>query len=259
MEEVEEANKAAVESCHRVLNLLSTPPQDQSKLRSLMAETGEAVFKFRKVVSLLNSSGLGHARVRKQLKKFQFQFQFQSQSQSSPFLPHTMLLENPPNCRTDLLQGKNLQMGPLCLSSNGKSSLQQAQSASAHYHHFLQQQQQTRVLLQNNPQAEMMYHLRGNNSGINLNFDSSSCTHTMSSTRSFISSLSIDGSVANLDGSGAFHLIGAPRSSDQNSHHKRKCSGRGEDGSVKCGSSGRCHCSKKRLGSCGFDIGMGTV
>ncbi|RVX20438.1 putative WRKY transcription factor 21 [Vitis vinifera] len=66
----------------------------------------------------------------------------------------------------------------------------------------------------------------------------------MSSTRSFISSLSVDGSVANLDGN-AFHLIG-PARSDQNSfQHKRKCS-RGEEGSVKCGSSGRCHCSKKR-------------
>ncbi|KAH6797930.1 WRKY DNA-binding protein 21 [Perilla frutescens var. hirtella] len=68
----------------------------------------------------------------------------------------------------------------------------------------------------------------------------------MSSTRSFMSSLSMDGSVANLDGS-AFRLIGAARSADQASfHHKRRCSGRGEDGSVKCGGSGRCHCSKKR-------------
>ncbi|PKI40243.1 hypothetical protein CRG98_039361 [Punica granatum] len=89
------------------------------------------------------------------------------------------------------------------------------------------------------------------NSGISLNFDSSSCTPTptptpaMSSTRSFISSLSMDASVANMDAS-SFHLIGAARTSDQNSHHKRKCSGRGEDGSVKCSSNSRCHCSKKR-------------
>lgn len=256
MEEVEEANREAVESCHKVLNLLTVAsPQDhQSKLRScLMAETGEAVFKFRKVLCLLNSSGLGHARVRKNKVK---------SSSSSPFpLPQSMFLEtSSPNSRMDLLQGRNLQMGPLSLgnpslelSSNGKScsiqQQQQPQSAVAHYHHhFLQ----NRVLLNNipnpnpnAPQPEMVY-LRSN-SGINLNFDSSSCTqHTMSSTRSFISSLSIDGSVANLDGS-AFHLIGAPRSSDQNSHHKRKCSGRGEDGSVKCGSTGKCHCSKKRL------------
>ncbi|KAJ1417529.1 WRKY domain [Sesbania bispinosa] len=87
---------------------------------------------------------------------------------------------------------------------------------------------------------------RNNSSGINLNFDSTSCTPTISSTRSFMSSLSIDGSVANLDGS-AFHLIGAPHSSDQNSQqHKRKCSAKGDEGSLKCGSSSRCHCSKKR-------------
>ncbi|XP_030948808.1 probable WRKY transcription factor 21 [Quercus lobata] len=258
MEDVEEANKAAVESSHRVLNLLSQP-QDQVQCRNLMVETGEAVSRFKKVVSILNSR-VGHARVRMP-NKVQIPF------------PHSIFLESP-LCRTDH-QPKNLQflqssfsenpiqdMGSnvkstLCLgspslelSSNGKGPLQL--TPSAHQYHFLQQQQQQqqRLLLQQQQmkhQAEMMY--RRNNSGINLNFDSSSCTPTMSSTRSFISSLSIDGSVANLDGShgSAFHLIGAPHSSDQNSQqHKRKCSGRGDDGSVKCGSSGRCHCSKKR-------------
>ncbi|KAG5049370.1 hypothetical protein JHK85_010473 [Glycine max] len=46
-----------------------------------------------------------------------------------------------------------------------------------------------------------------------------------SSTRSFIYSLSIDGSVANMDGNGsAFHLLGAAHFSYQNSQqHKRKC------------------------------------
>lgn len=257
MEEVEEANKAAVESCHRVLSLLSQP-RDQVQCRNLMAETGEAVFRFKKVVSLLNT-GMGHARVRK-LKKLQIPF------------PQSIFLENP-NCRSDqqskslqFLQSSfhenpiqeigsnvksNLSLGnpSLELSSSGKSSLQLAQQTpSTHYHFLQQQQQQQRLMLhqqQMKHQAEMMY--RRSNSGINLNFDSSSCTPTMSSNRSFISSLSIDGSVANMDAS-AFHLIGAPHSSDQNSQqHKRKCSARGDDGSVKCGSSGRCHCSKKRL------------
>nr|QWQ79435.1 WRKY13 [Juglans sigillata] len=259
MEEVEEANKAAVNCCHRVLSLLSQP-QDQVQCKNLMVETGEAVFRFKKVVSLLNT-GLGHARVRK-LKKLHIPF------------PQGILLENP-NCRTDQ-QPKNHQFlqssfpenpiqeigshvkSNLCLgnpslelSSNGKSPLQLSHQTPSSHYHFLQQQQhqqhQQRLLLQQQQmkhQAEMMY--RRSNSGINLNFDSSSCTPTMSSTRSFMSSLSIDGSVANLDAS-AFHLIGAPHSSDQNSQqHKRKCSARGDDGSVKCGSSGRCHCSKKR-------------
>ncbi|GKU86362.1 hypothetical protein SLEP1_g898 [Rubroshorea leprosula] len=280
MEEVEEANKAAVESCHRVLTLLSQP-QDQVQYRNLMLETGEAVFRFKRVVSLLNT-GLGHARVRK-LRRLQ-----------TP-LPQSILLDNPHHRTTDYTS-KNLQLlgssyhetsqkelsshaksslylgsPSLELSSNGKNLLQLAQHTASAPHHFLPQQQQQHMIRQRmqlqqqqlmrqqqqqqqlmqqqqqqqqiKQQAEMMFYK--SNSGINLNFDSSSCTPTMSSTRSFISSLSIDGSVANLDRS-AFHLIGAPRSSDQSSQQKKKCSARGEDGSVKCGSSGRCHCSKKR-------------
>lgn len=278
MEEVEEANKAAVESCHRLLNLVSQP-KDQNQYRNLVVETGEAVCKFKKVVSLLNST-LGHARIRK-FKKIQ-----------TPF-PQNILLENSisrndsdhpqqpaapapaPKTALQLLQinsldnhhhplqdlGSNvksaLTLGNPSLelgSSHGKSTLQLAQQTPLPPNYqFLhqQQQQQQRYQIQQQQQqqqlkqqAEMMY--RRSNSGISLNFDSSVCTPTMSSTRSFISSLSIDGSVANLDGN-AFHLIGGSRSADQSSfQHKRRCSGRGEDGSVKCGSSGRCHCSKKR-------------
>ncbi|KAK7345814.1 hypothetical protein VNO77_16425 [Canavalia gladiata] len=262
MEEVEEANRAAVESCHRVLSLLSQP-RDQAQHRNLMVETGETVVRFKKVVSLLHN-GLGHARVRK-FKNLQ----------QVPF-SQSIFLDNP-NCKTNHHHSKNLQLPQtsfpdnsiqelgstiknslslrqpsLELSSSGKSPLHLThQTSSAHYHYFQQQQQQQqqqqRFLLQQQQakhQTEMMF--RRNNSGINLSFDSTSCTPTMSSTRSFISSLSIDGSVANLDGS-AFHLIGAPHASDQNSQqHKRKCSARGDEGSLKCGSSARCHCSKKR-------------
>lgn len=257
MEEVEEANRAAVESCHRVLSTLSQP-QDQVHYRNLVVESGEAVVKFKKVISLL-SIGLGHARVRK-LKKSQIPF-----SQS-------ILIDNP-NCNINH-QSKNLQFPQtsfpnnsvqelgstvrnslflgnpsLELSSNGKSPLHLTQQPSSTHYQFLQQQQQRLFLQQQQMkhQAEMIF--PRNNSVINLNFDGSSCTPTMSSTRSFISSLSIDGSVANLDGS-AFHLIGAAQSSDQNSQqHKRKCSARSDEGSVKCGGSAKCHCSKKRLDS----------
>lgn len=259
MEEVEEANRAAVESCHRVLNLLSQP-QDQNQFRNIMVETGEAVCKFKKVASLLNSNGLGHARARK-VKNSQIP------------LSKNILLDNPsssndhPSNNLHFLQSGFMENHPiqevglsfkssLCLgnssvemSSNGKTPIQFPQPTTASQYHFLQQQQQLQQKFQLQQQqmkhqAEMM--LRKSNSGINLNFDSSSCTPTMSSNRSFISSLSIDGSVANMDGN-SFHLIGATRSLDQNSlQHKRRCSVRGEEGSIKCGSSSRCHC-KKRL------------
>ncbi|KAK3031680.1 hypothetical protein RJ639_035048 [Escallonia herrerae] len=253
MEEVEEANKAAVDSCHRFVSLLSKS-RDQIQYRNLLVETGEAVSRFKRVVSLLDSS-LGHARVRK-VNKIQ-----------TPY-PQNFLLENQ-DCKTDH-QPKPLQLlltnghenpiqetgsnvkSTLTLgiplmetSSSGKTPLQFAQQTPPSNFHFLQQQQKFQLQQQQLKQrAEMMF--QRSNSGINLNFDSSTCTPTMSSARSFISSLSVDGSVANMDAN-AFHLIGAARSADQNSYqHKRRCSGRGDDGSVKCGSSGRCHCSKKR-------------
>ncbi|XAR58606.1 hypothetical protein NMG60_11014076 [Bertholletia excelsa] len=261
MEEVEDANRAAIECSQRVLRMLSQP-QDQIQYRNLMGETGEAVRRFKRVVSLLNS-GLGHARVRKSRK-------------TQTLFPPNILLDNP-SCKTDL-QSKPVQpqhgnflenpiqdlgshvkssltLGSLSLdmNSNDRNSLQLShQTPQTNCHNFLQQQQQQqqqqqRMLLhqqQMKQQSEMLY--RWSNSGINLNFDGSTCTPTMSSTRSFMSSLSIDGSVANLDGS-AFNLIGAAGSSDQNSHHhKRRCFGRGDDGSLKCGSTSRCHCSKKR-------------
>ncbi|KAM1994803.1 hypothetical protein ACFX16_010954 [Malus domestica] len=60
MEEVEAANKAAVESCHRVLNLLWKPKpckhlQAETEVwkpkpcKHLQAETEVAVFKFKRV------------------------------------------------------------------------------------------------------------------------------------------------------------------------------------------------------------------
>lgn len=69
MEEVEAANRAAVESCHKILSLLAQP-QDQVQYKNLMVQTGDAVVRFNKVVSLLDN-GLGHARVRMVKKKFQ--------------------------------------------------------------------------------------------------------------------------------------------------------------------------------------------
>ncbi|EEF31086.1 WRKY transcription factor, putative [Ricinus communis] len=173
MEEVEEANKAAVESCRRVIALLCQP-RDQVQARNLVTETGETVSKFKRVIS--------------QIKPTQ-QYQFLQQQQ----------------------QIQRMQF---------------------------QQQQQMKY------QADMMY--SRSNSGINLKFDGSTCTPAMSTTRSFISSLSMDGTVTNFDRD-SFHLIGVPQSSDQISQQtRRRCSVRGEDGSVKCASSGKCHCSKRR-------------
>lgn len=241
MEEVERANSAAIESCYRVLHLLSHP-QIQNHYGNLSDQTGDAVSKFRKVVSLLNSSS-GHARVRR-LKKIQ-----------SPF-PQNMFLENPVARTEDqyrkppsLSQMNPLQSDPSALTLELSSRAKNLPQFSANYH-LLHQQKQRKIQLQQQQQqqAEVIY--RGNISGISLNSNGSTFTPGMSSARSFISSLSGDASVANTDGS-VFHLIGSSRSADQGSyHHKRRCCGREEDdGSVKYGDSSRCCCSKKRCSS----------
>ncbi|KAH6813689.1 hypothetical protein C2S51_022707, partial [Perilla frutescens var. frutescens] len=117
MEEVEKENSAAVESCYRVINLLSQP-QIQNHYRNLAEQTGDAVNKFKKVVSLLNSS-CGHARVRK-FKKFQ-----------APF-PQNVFLENSIAARSDdqhpkprsLIQIHTVESNPLQeLGSSVKSAL----------------------------------------------------------------------------------------------------------------------------------------
>ncbi|OMO96280.1 DNA-binding WRKY [Corchorus olitorius] len=256
MEEVEQANKAAIESCHRVLSLLSLP-KDQVQCNNLMVETGEAVFKFQKVVSLL-SNDLSHARVRK-LRKL------------NSTLPQKIFLESP-NCRT-ILSPKPLQVYPANLFD--KIPLEVDPRVKTHFHHQNQklffenpsfemknslqtaqanqfQQQMKRLQFQQQQQqmkyqADMVFS-RSNSGGINLKFDGSSCTPTMSSTRSFVSSLSMDGSVANLDGNSSFHLIGMPHHFNHSNlqQSRRRCSGRGEDGSMKCNTSGKCHCSKRR-------------
>ncbi|KAL2942599.1 putative WRKY transcription factor 39 [Bienertia sinuspersici] len=123
---------------------------------------------------------------------------------------------------------------------------------------FYQQQQQfqQQMLQRMQLQQQLKYQndmMNNNNnscksgSDVNLKFDgSSTCTQTMSSNKSFVSSLSVDGSVPSLSRN-SFQLIGLPQSSDPNSHHlRRRCLLKGDGGSVKCGSSAKCHCSKKR-------------
>lgn len=221
MEEVESANSAAIESCYEVINLLSEP-QIQNRYRNLGEQTGDAVHKFKKVVSLLNSS-CGHARVRKS-KKFQTLF------------PQNILLDNPicttgddhlkspqllriKSVENSLLQefGSTMTLGNPSLEYGKNLSCLDQQTPLPDYH-FLHQQ---RIQLQHHHlklQSEAM--CKRSSSGISLNFDGPTCAPTMSSSRSFISSLSVE------------------RSSH---HHKKRCSG-----SVKCGGNGRCHCAKKR-------------
>ncbi|KAG8092963.1 hypothetical protein GUJ93_ZPchr0012g20296 [Zizania palustris] len=258
-EEVEAANRVAVESCHRVLALLSQQ-QDPALLRSIASETGEACAKFRKVVSLLSGGGgggggAGHARGRMSGRSkpaaLLSQKGFLESSSSAPL----GMIANTATPSTSSAHLRNrIGLAPDLrgldfISSSSKSvhqfeppklvqplSVQFQFGATAHRYPFQQHQHKL--------QAEMF---KRSNSGISLKFDSPSGNGTMSSA--FMSSLSMDGSVASLDGKPPFHLIGSPVASDPvNARHgpKRRCMGRGEDGSGKCATTGRCHCSKRR-------------
>ena len=264
---MEEANRAAVECCHRVLSHLSQS-QDQVQYRNLMVETGEAVSKFKKVASLLGN-GVGHARMRRSKKTHSFNHKIfldnplvaSKPTSSTPnpaqLIPRTLLTISTPDLdSTPKPPHHHHQLSHKLFLENSMleqltAQSQHTSSSSPHFQYHLQQQQNThqrfqQIQHQMKLQAEMF---KRSSSGINLKFDNSSCTPTVSSTRSFLSSLSMDGSVASLEGK-PFQLIGGSQSSEPVTLHpppKRRCTGRGEDGSGKCATSGRCHCSKRRL------------
>lgn len=273
--EIELANKVAVESGHRLLALFSEKQDLQGT--NLMAQTGDAVCKFKKVVSLLGNEGCGHARMRRTNnnlpsslpeKIFLETPHLQPETAVKPIqlLPSCGIFKNPvsefdqkvqnsPQFIQKMLAEKPSIDFSLSVKPPGQDSTPPKPSQSQQV--FQQQQQQQfhqqmlqRIQLQQQMkyQTEMMINSsRSGGSGINLKFDgSSTCTQTMSSNRSFVSSLSIDGSAASLSRN-SFQLFGLPQSSNLNSQHlKKTCLVKDEGGSLKCGSTSKCHCSKKR-------------
>ncbi|GMH07811.1 hypothetical protein Nepgr_009651 [Nepenthes gracilis] len=246
--EVEVANKVALESGHRVLNLLVCEKQDQFQYRNLMAHTDDAVFKFKRVVSLLGK-GFNYARARRFNK-------FPSSSPSN--LPRNIFMESP-HCKPNhslqmslttccgnpkaqnsiqIAQKKLADDLSLDINLSVKPPIQIAQTKRLQSVRFLQPQpplhkhQLQKMLLEQqqlkNSHADMTH--SNCSHGINLKFECSSCIQTMSSL-SFMSSLSMDGSAAG----NSFQLIGVPKSSEQNSRE-----------STRFGGSGKCHCSKRR-------------
>ncbi|XP_016680278.2 probable WRKY transcription factor 74 isoform X2 [Gossypium hirsutum] len=246
MEEVEEANKAAIESCNKVLSHLSLS-KDQIQFSNLMIETDEAVFKFKRVVSLLSSNGSKRRKFKKITSNLPENIFLETPNCTttlSPKLlqvyPHPNLLDKRTSIEVDFRAQHQLQLTQnLFDQKNQNPSFQMMNSSLVHHHHH---HHQHRVQFQQmkNQAADMVF--SKSNSGMNLKFDGSS-----SPTMSFLSSLSMDhGSVNSLDGN-SFHLIDIPRNFGQLSHQSRRCSFRGEDGNFKCGtSSTKCHCSKRR-------------
>ncbi|WOL16904.1 hypothetical protein Cni_G25692 [Canna indica] len=264
MEGVEEANRTAVESCHRVLSLLSETKDRTLACKNLMTETGTAISRFNKVVSMLGN-GVGHARMRRLKNPQQLHFNRSifldspaaSKGDLSPMLLQLLprnLPQKPANdldstakINSPILPRMYLQNPVMEINTASRNTAQVALTNPALNHlHFLHQQQSSQMFqLQQQLKFQNGVYGRSSSSGMNLKFDNSSCTATASSSRSFLSSLSMDGS---MDGKG-FNLIGGSQLSNPMSwslHNKRRCTGGGDDGSGKCAKAGRCHCSKKR-------------
>ncbi|CAA0405363.1 unnamed protein product [Arabidopsis thaliana] len=240
MEEVEAANKAAVESCHGVLNLLSQQTNDS---KSIMVETREAVSKFKRVSSLL-SRGLGQRKIKK-LNNNNYKF-------SSSLLPQHIFLESP-ICSNNAISGciPVLAPKPLQIVPAGPPPLMLFNQKMCVDKSYLELKPPSFRAIDPKPYQFSHNHQQGvysrSKSGLNLKFDGSigaSCySPSMSNgSRSFVSSLSMDGSVTDYDRN-SFHLIGLPQGSDHISQHSRRTSC---SGSLKCGSKSKCHCSKKR-------------
>lgn len=72
-----------------------------------------------------------------------------------------------------------------------------------------------------------------------------SCTPPMSNSKSFLSSLSMDGSVATNK-----PLLPPPsvRAAPRQGPSKKKCTGKSDETGGKCGSVGRCHCKRRWVG-----------
>ncbi|XP_078159916.1 protein WRKY1-like [Carex rostrata] len=240
--EVEEANREAVENCHKVLNILSFPPKEKEPFpyQDLLAATGDSISKFKRVISALENRK-GHARIRRMRKPL-------SNFDQKLFLDCPAASSPPPSLSLQLLTRSQPDNPLRDLTSGVRIPNQMAHTA---HFQFLQQQQsyQRFQMMQQIKMQNEMANKRSDNC-INLKFENSSCTGA-SSSRSFMSTLSMDGSVANLDNKPPFQLISGSHSSstmDARFHHRRRCMSRGEDGSVRCssGAGTKCHCSKKR-------------
>lgn len=210
----------------------------------------DAVTRFKRVVSLLTKSS-GHGRVRVVNKAI-------SPSYHNKLLSDNQLLskmEHSPNPYQQLprtsVEGKvhfldSSAKNPFQLSQRSLFDNQLVPQALSSSHYQLLQH-----LSQNAPgfQLRQQMKLQAGMFRRSDKFESSSHTPSASTTRS-LSSLSMDGSVASLDGK-PFHLICVPASSDLVNLHlppKRRCVCRAEDGNGKYATCGRCHCSKRRWG-----------
>ncbi|KAL5217468.1 hypothetical protein ABZP36_018152 [Zizania latifolia] len=172
--------------------------------------------------------------------------------------PQRLLLDNPAVDADGPSRGSPLQLiQPVSVAPPAGTPPPALPPAHLHFIQQHQSYQRFQLLQQMKIQNEMIKRSglgeqgvsNGGGKGVNLKFDSSNCT--ASSSRSFLSSLSMEGSIASLDGSRSsrpFQLVSGSQTSstpELGLMQRRRCTGR-EDGSGRCTTGSRCHCAKKR-------------
>ncbi|KAJ3669876.1 hypothetical protein LUZ60_010200 [Juncus effusus] len=257
MEGAEEANRAAINSCHRVLILLSQP-KIHLQSRNLTLETGDCVCKFNKVVSIL-SNIKGHAKSKTGRKN-----EIPIQLDPNCLLDHPSLSNFDQFCpNSDPSPSNSFQFYPknkFGTDSNSNSLAKSTSTPKFNRNIFLESpileldpssssiNQNSQIGLQSVKSKPTQFQFkdeRTKNSEIQIDFEN------FSKANSLFSSVSMETSGFHLiSGAQSSEFVNSSRasiSSSQFNNHKRKCNNeKGENGESKCGTSGKCHCSKKR-------------
>nr|QCV57319.1 WRKY transcription factor [Fagopyrum tataricum] len=175
MEKVEMANKVAVESGHRLLSLL----ENEVVSRNLTAETNESVYKFKKVVSLLDSNRFAVAKARRM------------KTLTIPNLPKRLFLETYPN--------PNPNPNPL---TNNKRPLQLLPATYYPQNQFIDTRLSIRPPCDRTAEPNELQRMHFHHQQEKMKYDADMCSwgEGPSTVSSIVSSLSLEGSVNNQSG-----------------------------------------------------------
>ncbi|KAI3916016.1 hypothetical protein MKW98_004457 [Papaver atlanticum] len=263
---VEEAASAGLESFEKLIRLLNQRQQQQQKYEQEKEKEEEnqksakdidldckavadvAVNEFKKVISLLGRTRTGHARFRRA--------PLQNSNPSPPPPPPQPQHVEEPISVNHQIHLQNYQQQPKDDKSQqfiGSSSrvycptpiqrLPPLPSSSHQHPHHQNNKYPSLVMCKNGVISERK------ETSTTINFTSPS--PSMSAATSFLSSLTGDTDMKQQhSSSSAFQLTNISQSSGRpplsSASLKRKCMSSGDAGGAKCGSHGRCHCSKRR-------------
>lgn len=242
--EVQEAARAGLANAHRLLDILSQQHQRHMS-EDCSSIAGETLSNFRKVVSLLSRKG--HARVRHGPSKPKGTpwsgFEQELVDGSYLCLDSGRFNDSVPSDSRSSEMGLIHNIGqyfPCQSLSAGNGGID---NLFRHQNQLLQRQ-----IMHGQPPLHVQplnsqpdFFLRTQH----LKFENSHSCTPLSSTKSLLSSLSMDGSVAN-DKRLVLHQAFNQLHERIETSSKRKCLSKGDDAGGKCGVTGRCHCSKRR-------------